>query len=69
MASGSLLNSDDEFFVVKEVADLLRVHPITVYLMLKKKNGMPRKRVGKSWRIPKGPFLEWAGIKKDSANV
>lgn len=39
------------FLTVPEVAGILRLHQITVYRMLKKKE-LPSFRVGGRWRIP-----------------
>lgn len=61
MSRSPTLNGNIEFLMVKECAEILRLHPETVYLLLKnKKNGIPKRRIGRVWRIPKDEFMEWA---------
>mgnify|MGYP003131150179 CR=1 FL=1 len=41
--------SPSRLMTVPEVAELLRVHPRTVYRLIKK--DLPARKVGRSWRI------------------
>ena len=43
---------------VKEVSDYLRVHPSTIYRMLKS-GGMPAFRVGSDWRFNSEAIERW----------
>jgi excisionase family DNA binding protein len=41
-----------------EMADVLRVHPSTIYRLLKKK-ALPAYKVGRDWRINVEAFEQW----------
>lgn len=45
---------------VEEVAQFLRVHPSTIYKMLKKKQ-LPAFRVGSDWRFAVEALEKWLG--------
>jgi len=45
-------------FTIDEVADILRVHPTTIYRLLKR-GGMPGFKVGGSWRIGAAMLDSW----------
>jgi excisionase family DNA binding protein len=45
--------SDDEILTVKELCDLLRLHPTTVYKLVRQ-GKIPRFRVGNEWRFRRG---------------
>jgi len=48
----------DEVLTVKDICDLLRVHPSTVY-KLSREGKIPRFRVGNEWRFQKDVILRW----------
>ena len=48
----------DEVLTVKDISDLLRVHPSTVY-KLSREGKIPRFRVGNEWRFRKDVILRW----------
>jgi excisionase family DNA binding protein len=43
---------------IKEVCDLLRLHPMTVY-KLARQNKIPRFRVGSDWRFRRDALERW----------
>ncbi len=49
---------DDEVFTVKEAAAYLKLHPKTVYRLLKQGN-IPAQRVGGTWRLYRGRLRRW----------
>jgi excisionase family DNA binding protein len=51
---------------IGEVAQLLRVHPATIYRLLKKK-GIPAFRVGFDWRFSREAVEAW--MKESSAEI
>lgn len=44
---------------VKEVAEYLRVHPTTVYRLLRQ-GGLPAFRVGADWRFRQADIVAWS---------
>jgi excisionase family DNA binding protein len=50
--------SDDEILTVKELCDLLRSHPSTVY-NLARRGQIPGFRVGTDWRFRKDAIERW----------
>jgi excisionase family DNA binding protein len=55
---GRVMADDQEVLTVKEVCDLLRVHPTTLY-KLAKQGKIPSFRVGTDWRFRKDAVLRW----------
>ena len=49
---------DSEVLTVKEVCELLRVHPSTVYKLLRQ-GKLPSFRVGSEWRFRKDLVMSW----------
>ena len=50
--------SDHEVLTIKEIGDLLRVHPSTIY-KLTKKGKIPSFRVGSDWRFRRDEIERW----------
>jgi excisionase family DNA binding protein len=50
--------SDDEILTVKELCDLLRLHPTTVYKLVRQ-GKIPRFRVGNEWRFRRDVIERW----------
>jgi excisionase family DNA binding protein len=50
--------SDDEILTVKELCDLLRLHPSTVYKLVRQDKS-PRFRVGNEWRFRRVVIERW----------
>ena len=50
--------SDREFLTVKEVGDLLRVHPSTIYKLVRP-GSIPSFRVGTEWRFREDVIERW----------
>ena len=49
---------DDEILTLKELCGLLRVHPATVYKLLKR-GQIPSFRVGGNWRFQRDVIERW----------
>jgi len=47
-----------EILTVEEISELLRVHPSTIYRMLKR-NEIPGFKVGNDWRFQTGNIKQW----------
>jgi excisionase family DNA binding protein len=54
----SHMPSDDEILTIKELCDLLRIHPATVY-KLTRRGQIPGFRVGADWRFRKDAIMRW----------
>ena len=54
----SHMPSDDEILTVKELCDLLRLHPTTVYKLVRQ-GKIPRFRVGNEWRFRRDAIERW----------
>jgi excisionase family DNA binding protein len=54
-----------EILTIKEVSDLLQVHPVTLYRLIKE-GKVPSFRIGKHWRFHRGRIVRWmaAGSKE-----
>jgi excisionase family DNA binding protein len=53
---------DQEVLTVKEICDLLRVHPTTVYKLIRQ-GKIPSFRVGTEWWFRKDAILRWLAEK------
>lgn len=53
-----------EVLTLKELCDLLRVHPSTVYKLLRE-GKIPSFRVGSEWRFRKDVILQWMSEKSE----
>ena len=54
--------ADDDILTVKEICDLLRLHPSTVYKLIRQ-DKIPRFRVGKEWRFRTDVIMRWMAEK------
>jgi excisionase family DNA binding protein len=54
--------SDQEVLTVKEICDLLRVHPSTIYKLIRD-DKIPSFQVGAEWRFRKDVILRWMAEK------
>jgi len=52
------MTGDYEILTVKEICELLRVHPTTVY-KLTREGKIPSFRIGSDWRFRKDLILRW----------
>ena len=57
---------NENLFTVKELADYLKVNPVTVYRMVRK-GGIPAFKVGKEWRF-KGESIDSWILEKEHEN-
>jgi excisionase family DNA binding protein len=48
----------DDIFTIKELSDHLRVHPTTIYRLLRQ-GRLPGFRVGSNWRFNRGAIERW----------
>ncbi len=48
----------DEIFTIKELSEHLRVHPTTIYRLLRQ-GRLPGFRVGSNWRFNRGAIEQW----------
>ena len=53
---------DDDVLTLREICDLLRVHPSTVYKLLRE-GRIPSFRIGKEWRFRKDTIMRWMAEK------
>jgi excisionase family DNA binding protein len=54
--------SDREFLTAREVGDLLRVHPTTIYKLIRA-GKIPSFRISGDWRFRKDVILRWMAEK------
>ena len=57
---------DQDILTVKELSDLLRLHPTTVYKLVRQ-GKIPSFRVGNEWRFRKDAIMRWLSEKSESA--
>ena len=57
---------DEQVMTLEEVADYLRVHPSTIYRLLKK-HRIPAFKVGSDWRFNVGAIDQWC-LELESGN-
>jgi excisionase family DNA binding protein len=50
--------SEDQIFTIKELSEHLRVHPTTIYRLLRQ-GRLPGFRVGSNWRFNRAAIEEW----------
>jgi excisionase family DNA binding protein len=50
--------SEDEIFTIKELSEHLRVHPTTIYRLLRQ-GRLPGFRVGSNWRFSREAIEQW----------
>jgi len=51
-------DSRDDIFTIKELSDHLRVHPTTIYRLLRQ-GRLPGFRVGSNWRFNRAAIEHW----------
>jgi excisionase family DNA binding protein len=49
---------DQDILTVKELCELLRIHPSTLYKLLRQ-GKIPSFRVGNEWRFRRDPIMRW----------
>jgi excisionase family DNA binding protein len=58
---------DHDIMTMKEICDLLRVHPATIYRLLR--NGeLPAFRIGSEWRFRTDMILRWMAENSDASS-
>jgi excisionase family DNA binding protein len=50
--------NEDEIFTIKELSEHLRVHPTTIYRLLRQ-GRLPGFRVGSNWRFNRAAIEQW----------
>ena len=58
VAAGIQMASEDEIFTIKELSEHLRVHPTTIYRLLRQ-GRLPGFRVGSNWRFNRAAIEQW----------
>jgi excisionase family DNA binding protein len=58
VAAGIPMASEDEIFTIKELSAHLRVHPTTIYRLLRQ-GRLPGFRVGSNWRFNRTAIEQW----------
>jgi excisionase family DNA binding protein len=51
----------DDIFTIKELSDHLRVHPTTIYRLLRQ-GRLPGFRVGSNWRFNRAAIEQWERV-------
>ena len=59
---------DNDIFTIKELSEHLRVHPTTVYRLLRQ-GQLPGFRVGSNWRFNRTAIEQWEQTKVSEAPV
>lgn len=52
------MDDDEQIMTIKDLSSYLRVHPSTIYRMLKKKQ-IPCFQVGSDWRFLRASIVAW----------
>jgi len=52
------ISPEDQIFTIRELSDHLRVHPTTIYLLLRQ-GRLPGFRVGSNWRFSREAIEHW----------
>jgi excisionase family DNA binding protein len=55
------MTSEDELFTIKELSEHLRVHPTTIYRLLRQ-GRLPGFRVGSNWRFNRAAIEQWEAL-------
>ena len=58
LGSGEPMAGEDEIFTIKELSEHLRVHPTTIYRLLRQ-GRLPGFRVGSNWRFNRAAIEQW----------
>jgi excisionase family DNA binding protein len=58
---------DQDILTVKELCELLRIHPSTLYKLLRQ-GKIPSFRVGNEWRFRKDAIMRWLSEKSEGAS-
>jgi excisionase family DNA binding protein len=53
-----MASEDEEIFTIKELSEHLRVHPTTIYRLLRQ-GRLPGFRVGSNWRFNRAAIEQW----------
>jgi len=60
------MESGNEILTIKEVCDLLQIHPTTVYKLIRK-GKIPSFRIGSDWRFRRDRIVRWMAEESISA--
>lgn len=60
--------SQEEIFTIKELSEHLRVHPTTIYRLLRQ-GRLPGFRVGSNWRFNRAAIEQWEATQAAGAPV
>ena len=56
-----MASEDEEIFTIKELSEHLRVHPTTIYRLLRQ-GRLPGFRVGSNWRFNRSAIEQWEKV-------
>ena len=60
------MESGNEILTIKEVGDLLQIHPTTIYKLIRK-GKIPSFRIGSDWRFRRDRIMRWMAEESISA--
>lgn len=60
------MESGNEILTIKEVRDLLQIHPTTVHKLIRK-GKIPSFRIGSDWRFRRDRIMRWMAEESISA--
>ena len=60
------MESGNEILTIKEICDLLQIHPATVYKLIRK-GKIPSFRIGSDWRFRRDRIMRWMAEESISA--
>ena len=58
----------DEIYTIQELSDRLRVHPTTIYRLLRQ-GRLPAFRVGSNWRFSRAAIEQWQSSQAGQISV
>ena len=61
-------SEEEEIFTIKELSEHLRVHPTTIYRLLRQ-GRLPGFRVGSNWRFNRAAIEQWEKLQSSTPPV
>jgi len=58
IVTSRIMAGEEQIFTIKELSEHLRVHPTTIYRLLRQ-GRLPGFRVGSNWRFNRAAIEEW----------
>jgi excisionase family DNA binding protein len=60
-----MASEEEEIFTIKELSEHLRVHPTTIYRLLRQ-GRLPGFRVGSNWRFNRAAIEQWERLQSSA---